>query len=271
MARCPVRTSQDTSRDAESLRKQWDERAQRYDAWYETFEGAVEHHVDWELLKGHLPPNRDAKILDAAGGTGRITLPLAKMGYSVTLCDISSGMLNVARQKLVREGVLDKVEVLECDVCKLRFADESFDFVLCWDGMIGAAKELIRVTKRGGGISIFLVNKWAAAIGGFYKDPDTALALIESTLGYVEDDEERYRAVSTEEARKLFEAEGIRVLDVYAVCGWMDVLRIPEEVQGSRNWDERLFRQATEMVLRLAKEPSVRGMSRHLVLYGERV
>lgn len=50
------------------IRKQWDERAQRYDKWYETFEGAVEHHVDWELLKGHLPRNRDAKILDAAGG-----------------------------------------------------------------------------------------------------------------------------------------------------------------------------------------------------------
>jgi len=119
------------SRDVESVRKRWDEHAMRYDEWYQTFKGAVEHHVDWELLKGYLPKNRDAKILDAAGGTGRITLPLAKLGYSVTLCDISPGMLNVARQKLLREGVLDKVEILECDVCKLRFADESFDFVLC--------------------------------------------------------------------------------------------------------------------------------------------
>jgi len=93
--------------------------------------------------------------LDAAGGTGRITLPLAKMGYSVTLCDISPGMLNVAKQKLLREGVLDKVEILECDVHKLRFADESFDFVLCWDGMIETAKELVRVTKKGGKISFF--------------------------------------------------------------------------------------------------------------------
>jgi ubiquinone/menaquinone biosynthesis C-methylase UbiE len=266
-----MRTSQDTSRDAESIRKQWDERAKRYDAWYETFEGAVEHHVDWELLKAYLPQNREAKILDAAGGTGRMTLPLAKMGYSVTLCDISPGMLNVARQKLLREGILDRVEILECDVRKLRFADERFDFVLCWDGTSEAAKELIRVTKKGGVISIFLVNKWAAAVNGFYKDPAFALALIESTPSYVEDEGERYRAVSAEEARELFEAEGIRVMDIYAVCGWLDVLRIPEEVQRSRHWDEKLFRQATEMVLRLAKEPSVRGMSRHLVLYGEKV
>jgi SAM-dependent methyltransferase len=255
----------------ESVGKRWDERATRYDAWYETFQGAVEHQVDWELLEGYLPQDRDAKILDAAGGTGRITLPLAKTGYSVTLCDISPEMLNVARQKLFREGVLDKVEIVECDVRKLRFADESFDFVLCWDGGIEAAKELIRVTRKGGRISIFLVNKWAAAIGAFGRDPTSALALIESTPSHVEDDDERYRAVSAEEAGELFEAGGIRVMDIYAVCGWMDVLRIPEEVQRSRNWDEKLFRQATEMVLRLAKEPSVRGMSRHLVLYGEKM
>jgi len=39
----------------------------------------------------------------------------------------------------------------------------------------------------------------------------------------------------------------------------------------SGNWDEKFFSQVTEMVLRLSKEPSVKGMSRHLVLYGEKV
>jgi hypothetical protein len=81
----------------------------------------------------------------------------------------------------------------------------------------------------------------------------------------------RYRAVSPEEARTLFEAEGIRVLDIYAVGGWMEVLRIPQELRESSRWDERFFSQATEMVLRLSREPSVQGMSRHLVLYGEKM
>lgn len=262
---------EDKSKDIESIRRRWNKHAKRYDRWYKTFQGAVEHYVDWELLKGCLPKNRDAKILDAAGGTGRITLPLAKMGYSVTLCDISPGMLDVARQKMLKEGVSDKVKISECNICNLPFPNESFDFVLCWDGMIEAAKELIRVTKKGGEISIFLVNKWAAAIDNLYKDPASALALIESTPSYVKYDEERYRAVSAEEARKLFEAEGIKVIDIYAVCGWMDVLPIPEKVRGSCNWDEKFFRQVAEMVLRLTKEPSVRGMSRHLVLYGEKM
>jgi ubiquinone/menaquinone biosynthesis C-methylase UbiE len=132
------------------------EHAKGFDRWYKTFKGAVGHYVDWELLKEYLPQNRDAKILDAAGGTGRITLPLAKMGYSVTLCDISPEMIYVAKQKILKEGVSDKVKLSECDICNLPFPDESFDFVLCWYGMTEAAKELIRVTKKGGRISIFL-------------------------------------------------------------------------------------------------------------------
>jgi ubiquinone/menaquinone biosynthesis C-methylase UbiE len=262
---------EDESRDTESVRKRWDQHAKRYDEWYETFKGAVENHMDWELLKRHLPQNRDAKILDAAGGTGRITLPLAKMGYSVTLCDISPKMLNVARQKLLREVVLDKVEIFECDVCKLRFADESFDFVLCWDGTSEAAKELIRVTKKGGKVSVFLMNKCGVAISEFRENPDSALALLRSRSNYVFHHGEKSMAVSVEEARELFEKAGIKVIEIYAVCGMLDLLSIPEKVQESRSWDEKFFKQVTEMLLRLSKEPSVKGLSRHLVLYGERI
>jgi ubiquinone/menaquinone biosynthesis C-methylase UbiE len=245
--------------------------AETYDKWYKTFRGAVDTYVDLELLRKYLPKNKNAKILDAAGGTGRITLPLAKMGYSVTLCDISPAMLAVAKQKMLREGVIDKVKILECDIRKLHFDDESFDFVLCWDGALEARKELIRATKKGGRISLFLVNRCRAAIDLFPEDPISAIALIKSRSDYVYHYEEKHKVVSEEEARKLFEAEGVRVLNIYAVCGWMDVLGIPEKVLNSSNWDKKFFRQTTEMVLKLSKEPSLKGMSRHLVLYGEKM
>lgn len=251
--------------------KIWNNHADTYDEWYQTFEGAVENYVDWKLLKKYLPRSKNAKILDAAGGTGRIALPLAKMGYSVTLCDISSRMLDVARKKTLRDGVTDKVEITECDIRKLYFADESFDFVLCWNGAIEAAEELIRVTKKGGRISAFLINKWAFAIDGFFKDPSSSLALIESKRDYVKHHGVPTRAVSPEETRDFFEARGIRILDICAVCGWTDVLRIPEKVVNSRKWDERFFKQTTEIVLKLSEEPSVKGMSKHLVLYGEKM
>ena len=255
----------------EKIKKMWDNHANTYDEWYKTFQGAVENYVDWELLRKYLPKNRNAKILDAAGGTGRITLSLAKMGYSLTLCDISPGMLGAAKQKLLREGLLDKVKIVECDVRNLQFADESFDFVLCWDGTSDAIKKLIRVTKRGGSVSIYLANRFRGAIDLFMENPESALALIKSRSNIIYHHEEKHKALSEEEARKLFEAEGIRVLDIYAVCGWMSVLQIPETVLKSRDWNEKFFKQTIEMILELVKEPSVKGMSRHLVLYGEKL
>ncbi|KPL03176.1 MAG: hypothetical protein AMJ90_03860 [candidate division Zixibacteria bacterium SM23_73_2] len=263
--------SKDKSKDTESVKNGWDEHAETYDRWYQAFEGACENYVDWELLKKYLPKNKDAKILDAAGGTGRITLPLAKMGYSVTLCDISPAMLNVAKEKMKREGMLDKVEISECDVQKLDFPDESFDFVLCWDGMFEAAKELIRVIKKKGKVSIFLMNKCGAAISQFRENPDSALTLLKSESAYIHHDEEKHKALSPEEAKEYFEKEGVKVFEIYAVCGMLDFLSIPEEVLKSIEWDEKFFKQTTEILLRLSKEPSVKGLSRHLVLYGEKI
>jgi len=115
------------------------------------------------------------------------------------------------------------------------------------------------------------MNKFGAALSKFREDPDSALDLLRSEPSYLSHDEEKHRAISAEEARKLFEAERIRVIDIYAVCGLMDILHIPEKVQKSRNWDKIIFKQTTEMLLKLSKEPSVKGMSRHLVLYGEKV
>jgi hypothetical protein len=137
--------------------------------------------------------------------------------------------------------------------------------------MTEAAKELIRVTKKGGRISIFLINKYGSAIRKFDEDPCSALALVESKSGYVYDEEEKYKAISVEEARELFEKEGVRVIEVYAICGMLDILSIPEKIQHSRSWDEKFFNQMTEMLLRLSKEPSVKGLSKHLVLYGEKI
>ena len=247
----------------------WDCRADGYDEYYKTFEGAVEHYLDLELLRKYLPKNKSAKILDAAGGTGRITLPLVKMGYSVTLCDISPRMLDIVRQKLLKEGLLGKVKIQECDVCNLPFDDECFDFILCWGGGIKAVKELVRVTKKKGIISMCVANRHGTAIGKFREDPEHALALLTSKSDYDYYEDEKYRVVSEKEARDLLEREGIKIIEIYGY-DIRELLSIPENVLESRDWDEKFFRQTVEMMLRLADVPSVRGTSRHFALYGEK-
>jgi ubiquinone/menaquinone biosynthesis C-methylase UbiE len=258
-------------RNADRIRRSWDRNAATFDEWEETFSGAVQQHVDWELLKGYLPQDKDSKILDAAGGTGRITLPLAKMGYSVTLCDISPRMLDVARQKLLKAGVLDRVEITECDVRRLRFVDETFDFVLCWgqSWMIEALRELVRVLKKGGRISMLVGNRCAAAISRFPKNPSSALSLLRSEESFICYGKDKDVVVSIGEAKEIFEEEGVRVIDVYA-RDMLELLSIPKRVQKSRRWSSDFFRQTTEMAIALCREPSLKGLGSNLILYGER-
>ena len=101
-----------------------------------------------------------------AGPDGGLGL-LAKMGYRVVLCDISSGMLAQAEKKLREENILDNVEIRVEDIALLSFENERFDFVMCEDGPFSitpdtekAAKELTRVLKRGGMI-------WTGGVGRY--------------------------------------------------------------------------------------------------------
>ncbi len=256
--------------EGDKIKHAWDESAATYDNWYLRFEGALEDYVDWEILQRYLPENTNARILDAACGTGRISSKLLKKGYLPDLCDISPAMLNVARKKMRDQGVEDKIKIVECDIRGLPFENESYDFVICWDGTMEAIGELIRVTKKGGIVSIFLANKWGSVIDKYNQNPDESLALIESREGYIEDEDGRHRYCSPDEARKLFGALGIEVIKIYGVCGWADVLGMPEDIQNSRQWDNDLFAKTARIILKLCEEPSVMGLSRHLVVYGRK-
>ena len=264
--------SSDQLNGTEGMIERWDEHAKTYDEESKQFSSAVSHFVDWELLKCYLPQNKEARVLDAAGGTGRVALPLAKLGYTVTLCDISLGMLSVAKQKLQREGVLNKVEIFQCDAHNLHFRDESFDFSLCWFGPLDVTKELVRVTKRGGMISMYLQNICQAAISLFSENPDAALTLLKSPSKFHNTEKYRCdRAIRIEDAAQLFESEGIRVLNAYDTAGGLVQYLLSKEVQESKQWDEGYFRRVAEMVLGLNQEPSIKGMSKWIMIYGEKI
>jgi len=216
---------------------EWEESAGTYDAWYERFEGAVDHAVDLEILRRHLPRDRSLRILDAAGGTGRISFPLSHRGHRITLCDISPAMLAVARGKVARTQTPHPVRILQCDVNDLPFPDGSFDAVICWDGGGDFVGELARVVCEGAVVSAFFDNA---------------------------------KIASPAEAERAFEGAGLEPLGTYGVCGWSEVLQLPEPIRESREWDPDLFARMVDMVLLLSREPAAQGKTRHLVVYGRK-
>lgn len=96
---------------------------------------------------------QSADILDAGCGTGQLSLPLIRAGYSVTGIDVSQAMIDIARSK-TQPG--DRATFIIGDVRRMDFPDGKFDAVLVsklfqhvgnWES---AADEIIRVTENSG-------------------------------------------------------------------------------------------------------------------------
>src|ERR1700686_4505326 len=99
----------------------------------------------------------EQRVLDAACGTGVVSVTAARLGARVTGLDLTPGLLERARENARIAGV--EIEWHEGDVEKLPFGDAAFDVVLSEFGHIFAPRpevaigEMLRVLKPGGTIA----------------------------------------------------------------------------------------------------------------------
>jgi phosphatidylethanolamine/phosphatidyl-N-methylethanolamine N-methyltransferase len=99
------------------------------------------------------------RVLEVGVGTGINTL-LYPRDCSVTGIDLTSSMLDKARDRVAREGIRN-VRLLEMDAADLKFADGTFDIVYApylisvVPDPVAVAREMGRVCRSGGRI-IFL-------------------------------------------------------------------------------------------------------------------
>jgi glycogen(starch) synthase len=76
---------------------------------------------------------RGLRILDAGGGMGRLSLPLARAGARTTLLDLSAAMLEKARGRAKDDPAAPLPAMLVGNAMSLPFADASFDAVVGLD------------------------------------------------------------------------------------------------------------------------------------------
>ena len=119
-------------------------------------------------------------VLDVAAGTADLCIETIRKGKSqkVVGVDISKGMLDVGREKVLRKGLSDKIELRVADCAHLPFDDNTFDAVTCGYGVRNFAEldrsltEIFRVLKSGGQLRIleftYPTNKLVRFFYDFY-------------------------------------------------------------------------------------------------------
>ncbi|MGR6318258.1 methyltransferase domain-containing protein [Micromonospora soli] len=155
---------------------------------YASVKGQVRTYVLHAQLLRHLP-QPPASVLDVGGGAAHQSLPLARLGYDVTVLDPSPAMLAKAEQRLKAEpdDVRRRVRLVEAPGEQARAATggQQFTAVLCHGVLMyldrpePLVSELCRCAAPGGVVSVMALNartlavrpaldhRWADALAAF--------------------------------------------------------------------------------------------------------
>ncbi len=158
-------------------------------------------HRLWKQFTIHTSGVRKgAKVLDIAGGTGDLSLKFSKIvGESghVILADINHSMLNVGRDRLTDDGIVNNIDYVQANAETLPFPDNSFDCISIAFGLRNvtdknaALRSMYRVLKPGGRLLVLEFSKpadWLAPAYDLYS-----FKLLPRIGKLVSGDEDSYR------------------------------------------------------------------------------
>jgi ubiquinone/menaquinone biosynthesis C-methylase UbiE len=146
--------------------------AKNYGSWFQTREGKLFDSYGKKAIKKHLAPGtKGMKLLDVGCGTGHWSSFFAEYGYRVTAIDVSQVMIETAMRKQT-----GSVTYLAADAHELPFPDKQFDVTAAITTIefarnpAGAIREMVRCTKKHGGIVLIGVLNFCARTNKIHRN-----------------------------------------------------------------------------------------------------
>jgi ubiquinone/menaquinone biosynthesis C-methylase UbiE len=290
---------------AEPTREERDRSFHRVQKYYGIFpewgrlerphDGALEFEVNRAWISRYLP-KPGARILDIGGGPGRYAIWLAEHGYNVTLADLSSDLLAIAREKAA-EASVELEAIVEANAIDLSMLpDESFDAALCMGPMYhlldegdrhAAAGELLRVTSSGGTVFVAFLNRLQAL--RVVINPDILERMRES--GFSISTPSNFNLIRRwhedgvfispapgvftdsyfahpEEIKPLIEAAGFETLELVSSESIADPVQ--KHLAAFKDDEPELYEWVLERLIAIANQPSIVGNAGHLLYIGRK-
>jgi len=160
-----------TADKAGRVRGVFDSVASRYDLMNDLMSGGL-HRLWKHYALGRTGLRPGGQALDVAGGTGDLAAGLCRRvgpKGQVILSDINAEMLGEGRRRLLDQGLVANVQLIQANAQQLPFADGSFDCVTIGFGLRNvtdkpaAIAEMQRVLKPGGRLLILEFSRPALA------------------------------------------------------------------------------------------------------------
>lgn len=242
----------------------------------------TEFAITCRMLDEYLP-RPPGKILDVGGGPGRYAIHLTRLGYHVTLLDISQASLSLALEKATKEGIYLPTPILGNALTLPEEFTGLFDAVLLMGPLyhllaaeerLAAVCEAHRVLRAGGYVAASFITRFAplrdVAIHSpqwILDNPDRYRQLLEAGLNPAYDSSAFPDSffIHPDDIAPLMRAGGFRMEALQGCEGLMAGHEDTVNELTGELWDVWV-----DLNYRLGREPSLFGASDHLLYIGSK-
>jgi len=248
----------------------------------------LEFIVSFYYLRKYLP--KRGNILDCGCGSGNYSIVLAGMGYNVALVDISSKLLEIAKNKFLRCGRQDKIiAIVNTSSTNLGvFKDNFFDATICFgplyhlprpDDQEKTVKELWRTLKVGGILFISAISYYGV-IGTVVKSYPEEFKMknhepmflygIHLSKWHGDDisvfpDAKFWKPL---ELKKFMEKRGFETIEMAACEGIFTHLR---EYVNEISKDKAIWNKIVRIAIESSNDPTLLGNTEHFLWIGKKI